>query len=104
MPDDTSSSERAVTRIGTRGSLTILGLAIGASPPLSYACSAADGGSQPRKNGTLLIPPVVILDAASGERSEEAAVFSLSGWFSAPYATHYCRGLLRSDHLILKIS
>ena len=76
MPDDTSSSERAATRIGTRGSLTILGLAIGASTPLSYACSAAEDGSQTRKNRMPLMPPMAVLDAVSRERFEEAAVFS----------------------------
>ena len=104
MPDDTSSSERAVTRIGTRGSLTILGLAIGASPPLSYACSAADGGSQPRKNGTLLIPPVDILDAASRERSEEAAAFFCPARCRPPYVKDYRRHLLQIDFFILKNS
>ena len=49
-----------------------------------------------------LIPPVVVTDAASRERSEEAAVFSLQALGTL---TQHCRRrLLRIDLFILKNS
>ncbi len=47
-----------------------------------------------------LKPPVVVRDAALRKRFEEAVVFS----FPAHSRPHYCSGLLRIDHLLLKNS
>ncbi len=105
-PDETSNSECGDVNspdCGRLDSFWSIGRAI-ARTSLSHACIASDSGSQTKKNRMPLTPPVVVLDAASRKRSEEAAVFSIPVRCRHLDTKHCHRCLLRIDLSILKNS